>query len=124
MKPVSYVFFLLATISALLGMVLGIQMSASHDHSLMPVHAHMNLIGWVGMALFGIFYQITPGAELGVLPKIHLGLTVLGVVVIIPGIYLAITGGGEGAAKLGSVLTLLSMLLFTYIVATRGRAPV
>ena len=43
-------FFLLAVISALGGMVWGIQMSASGDHSLSPAHGHLNLIGWVSLA--------------------------------------------------------------------------
>ena len=34
-----------------LGMALGIYMAASQDHSQMPTHAHLNLLGWVTMAL-------------------------------------------------------------------------
>ncbi|NIZ10519.1 hypothetical protein [Pseudooceanicola sp. HF7] len=122
MNGISYAFFLLAAIFAFLGMALGIQMSASHDHTLTPVHAHINLIGWVTLALFGVFYQIVPSASSGMLPKIHLAVALLGTLVVLPGIYLAVTGGGETAAKLGSVLTILSMLIFIFVVATRGRA--
>ena len=49
---------LMAVIYALLGMVMGETMAASGDHSLMPVHAHINLLGWVSLALFGIVYKV------------------------------------------------------------------
>ena len=49
--------FLLASVTALAGMSLGIYMGIAQDHSLMPVHAHLNLIGWVTMFLMGLYYR-------------------------------------------------------------------
>jgi hypothetical protein len=46
--------FKIATVMALAGIAMGIGMAASHDHSLMPAHAHLNLLGWVSLFLFGI----------------------------------------------------------------------
>lgn len=46
----------------------------------------------------------------------------VGIVVIVPGIAQALNQTGETLAKLGSVLTILSMLVFTYTVLFRGRA--
>lgn len=37
-------------------------MSASGDHSLMPAHAHLNLIGGVVTALSGLYYHMVPKA--------------------------------------------------------------
>jgi hypothetical protein len=34
--------------------------AAAHDHSIMPAHAHLNLLGWVSLFLFGIFYKLIP----------------------------------------------------------------
>ncbi|PJE27701.1 hypothetical protein SAMN06297129_0342 [Pseudooceanicola antarcticus] len=122
MKGISYYFFVAAALCGLIGMGWGIQMSASGNHLLSPAHAHLNLIGWVSMAIFGTYYHLVPKAAEGLLPKIHLGLAVVGVVIIVPGIVQALNQTGETLAKLGSVLTILSMLIFVYTVIVKGRA--
>ena len=43
-----------AATAALCGMGLGIFMAVSQDFTLMPAHAHLNLLGWVSMALYGL----------------------------------------------------------------------
>lgn len=121
MKPLAFAFLLVGTISVVIGMGWGIQMSATADHTLSPAHAHLNLLGWVTMALFAFFYQLVPGADQGLLPKLHFGSAVLGLVIIIPGIVMAVKQTGETMAKIGSVLTLLSMILFLVVVLTKGR---
>ena len=50
--------FRTAVVLALLGILMGIIMAATHDHSLMPAHAHLNLLGWVSLFLFGIYYRL------------------------------------------------------------------
>lgn len=105
-------FFLSAAVFALIGMVWGIVMSATQDHTLSPAHGHLNLLGFVAMAVFGTYYALVPTAASSRLAGMHLGLAVLSVLVLIPGIVLAITGGGEALAKLGSVLAVLSMVAF------------
>ncbi len=47
-------------------------------------------------------------------------LTVVGVIILVPGIVQAITDSGETLAQLGSVLALLSMALFVYLVIRHG----
>ena len=37
-------------------------MGATEDFTLAPAHAHLNLIGWVTMALYGTFYALAPRA--------------------------------------------------------------
>ena len=75
MKPIAKRFFVGAGIFALVGMVWGIQMSASHDHTLSPAHGHLNLIGFVAMSIFGTYYALTPQAAAGRLADIHFGIT-------------------------------------------------
>lgn len=55
-------FLKIGSLTALLGVSLGIYMGISHDHTLAPVHVHLNLIGWVSMFLFGLFYKVHPSA--------------------------------------------------------------
>src|ERR687894_233930 len=55
--------FRLAVLFVIAGMAMGIGMAASHDHSIMPAHAHLNLLGWVSLFLFGIYYKLHPALE-------------------------------------------------------------
>ena len=90
MKGLSFAFLLIGTVSVIVGMAWGIQMSASGDHTLAPAHAHLNLLGWVSMAIFAVYYHLVHGAARGWLPKLHFALAVLGLLILVPGIALAI----------------------------------
>ncbi|MCY0094863.1 hypothetical protein [Hoeflea ulvae] len=103
-----------------LGMIWGIEMAISGDHMLAPAHAHLNLVGWATLALFGLYYTLTPSAGATLLAKIHLGLAIAGVVVMVPGIAIVLKGGGEAVAATGSMLTAASMLVFLYTVFKNG----
>jgi len=120
MRGVSFWFFFSATLYVLTGMVWGIVMAASGDHSLYSAHAHLNLIGWVTMALFGTYYHLVPEAGMTRLAKIHFGVATTGLVFMVPGIVMALRGDGEALAIAGSLLTLISMLIFSFTVF-RGR---
>lgn len=122
MRPLPFLLFLVAGICALIGMAWGIQMSATGDRGLSPAHAHLNLLGWVSLALFATFYQLVPAAGETMLAKIQAAVAVVGVVLIVPGIVMAISMTGETLAKIGSVITVLSMLLFLVVMVTKGRA--
>lgn len=122
MKQIASLFFILAAVSALLGMGWGIQMSATHNHTLSPAHGHLNLLGFVAMAVFGTYYALSPDASKSRLAIVHFAVAVLSVTVLVPGIVLAISGQGEAIAKVGSILALLSMVIFT-IVVVRHRIP-
>ena len=106
----------------LVGMIFGIWMSASGDHTLAPAHAHLNLIGGVMMAIFGAFYALRPVAATGILARIQVALAHLAAITMFPGIILAINGNGEVLAKIGSILFILCILLFVVIV-TRATSP-
>lgn len=120
MKGVSNWFFTTAALCVLIGMAWGIQMAASGDHSLSPAHAHLNLVGWVTMGLFGLYYHNVPEAA-GGLAKVHFALALSGVITMVPGIAIARNDGGEGLAILGSFLTIASMLVFFFTVVRNGR---
>jgi cbb3-type cytochrome oxidase subunit 1 len=98
----------------------GIQMSATGNHLLSPAHAHLNLIGWVSMAIFALYYHLVPTAAQTMLARAHFALAASGLVLIVPGIVMAIRETGEILAVLGSFLTLLSMLVFLVTVLRQG----
>jgi hypothetical protein len=115
--------FLLASITALLGMSLGIYMGIAQDHGLMPVHAHLNLIGWVTMFLMGLYYK-THEQALGRLAALQVGASVAGYVSMMAGLAILLGTGREGVMPLviaGSLLVWLGMLMFIVIIWRTGR---
>lgn len=120
MQNIPKMFFATGAIFALMGMVWGIQMSATHDHTLAPAHGHLNLIGFVAMSIFGTYYVLTPLAATATLARVHYSLSTLTVLVLTPGIALAIQEQTEILAKLGSVLGVVSMALFAWTVLRHG----
>ena len=63
MPRISLWFFAIAPLYVLLGMGFGIYMGATDNFTLAPAHAHLNLIGWVTMALYGTFYALAREAS-------------------------------------------------------------
>lgn len=120
MRGIAFYFFSAATICVTLGMAWGIEMAKTGDHTLYAAHAHLNLVGWVTMALFGLYYTVTPQAAEGGLPRFHFILAVAGVVSMVPGIVLVIQDKGETLAIAGAFLTFGSMLVFLYTVIRNG----
>jgi hypothetical protein len=137
MKRVSDRFFQLAVLGALTGMGLGVMMGKSGDHSLFPLHAHINLLIWVSMSIYALFYKAYPQAAASKLAPIHFGVNVIGVLTMLPllGILLMSEGNagkpvmGMTPAQVEPILGLTtmvvwaSMLLFAVIVfrATMGK---
>ena len=75
MKRTATLFFATGAAFALIGMVWGVVMAATQDHALSPAHAHLNLIGFVVMSLFGVFYALSPRAAASPLSRVHYLLT-------------------------------------------------
>jgi hypothetical protein len=120
MRNIAFCFFVAAVLCVTTGMFWGIQMAISGDHQMAPAHAHLNLVGWTTMGLFGLYYTVTPQATDTMLAKVHLGFAILGVLCLVPGIAMAVSSGGEALAAIGSILTVISMLIFLVTVARNG----
>ena len=75
---VSKGFLVVGAVYLLVGIGLGGYMGASGDHSLMPIHAHINLLGFVLMTIFGLCYRLIPGLGDGPMPKVHFWLHQVG----------------------------------------------
>jgi cbb3-type cytochrome oxidase subunit 1 len=110
--------FRLAVLFVVAGMAMGIGMAASQDHSIMPAHAHLNLLGWVSLFLFGIYYERRPTLDASRLATIQVWLWSAGTVVLtiaVAAIHLGYTAA-DPVAGLASLLVLAAMLLFGYFV--------
>ena len=55
--------FRAAVLLVIVGMIWGIGMGISEDHSTMPAHAQLNLLGWMPLFLFGVYYHLHPTAD-------------------------------------------------------------
>ncbi|HZG72330.1 MAG TPA: hypothetical protein VEY51_12415 [Chondromyces sp.] len=84
-------FLKVATVYFALGILLGITMGATHNFSLTSVHAHLNLLGWASMALFGLIYHFYPRAGETPLAKAHFWLHNIGTPLLTGGVYLVVT---------------------------------
>jgi peptidoglycan/LPS O-acetylase OafA/YrhL len=110
--------FRTAVVLGLLGIVMGIIMAASHDHSVMPAHAHLNLLGWVSLFLFGIYYRFHPSIDSSRLALTQVVVWILGTVVLTIGVVALYLGKpqAEPMAVVGSLLILADMALFAVLV--------
>ena len=120
----SSVSFPAAVLMVLAGMVWGIVMAISQDHSAMPAHAHLNLLGWVSLFLFGIFYHLHPAIDRSRAALIQVGIWIVGTVILTVGVGLIHTGHaiGDPFAAIGSLIVLASMIQFGWLVVRRERA--
>ncbi len=114
-------FLRLAALYALLGMGLGIWMGISGDHGQYPTHAHINLIGWVSFALYGLIYRNVPAAAQSRLAPWHFGAANLGAVLLLTGVYAILSGHPEfePLTAAGATVTLLGAALFAVILFSR-----
>ena len=118
MKSLPFWFVALATLFAVVGMAWGIQMSISQDHLLAPAHAHNNLIGFVTMTVYGVYYRLVPAAAGKMLAVVHYWLALIGAVTFGPGIAMAILGKGEVLDQISTLFVFAAMLIFAWTVWT------
>ncbi len=118
MPTLPHRFLLVAVVAALVGMGAGVAMGISQDFTLAPVHAHLNLLGWVSMSLYGLFYHVVPSARRGRLPHVHFALATLGLAIMLPSLTMILLGNhlGEVLIGPGEVLLVASMTIFGLIV--------
>jgi hypothetical protein len=113
--------FQAAVVLALAGMVWGIAMAMSGDHSAMPAHAHLNLLGWVSLFLFGIFYHLHPAIDGSRAAIVQVWIWAVATVIMAIGVGLVHTGhaSGDPIAAISSLIILLDMVLFGWFVFRR-----
>lgn len=122
MPRVSLAFFTTAALCGLIGMGWGSYMGASHDHSLFPAHAHLNLLGWVSLSIMGTFYALTGGG--GRLAWANWLFSSLGVVLMTPMLAYLLSGHERQMGPLMPIpemTVILGMLLFLASVLSQWR---
>ncbi|MGQ0598790.1 hypothetical protein [Aquabacterium sp.] len=103
-----------AVLYALFGIGMGIVMAASGDFTNKGVHVHINLVGWVSMALMAMAYQVFPAMAGSVLAKVQFWLHNLGLPLMAGGIYAVLhhLPMAEPVVGSGSLIVALAFLAF------------
>jgi ABC-type uncharacterized transport system permease subunit len=110
--------FRLAVFFVIIGMIMGVYMAASHNHTLGQAHAHINLIGWVSLFLIGLFYERRPQLDKTAGARWQVIIYTIGAVVLNASLAALLLGnaGAEPGAAAGSFVVLGSMLWFGWLV--------
>lgn len=114
---VSRNFLLLGSAFLILGIVMGMYMGGSGDHSLAISHAHINLLGFVLSAVFALTYKAYPAMAGGRLASIHFWLHCGGAVIVNFLVFLLLTqiiteAAMVPIAPVSEFLVLLGVLAF------------
>jgi hypothetical protein len=115
---VSRGFLVIGSLYLLVGIFLGMYMGGSGDHTLAPVHAHINLLGFTLMTVFGIAYRVMPEMAGNMLARAHFWLHQVGGLILLLGLFLLMTGRmAEGTAAMvmpvAEITVFLGMLCWT-----------
>ncbi|QNK02255.1 hypothetical protein [Dyella telluris] len=117
----SRAWFCMAVIYFVVAVALGLVMGGSGDHSLMAVHAHLNLLGWVSMSLFGLIGMAYPAITQGRMASWQFWLHNIGTPVMLGALAAQIKGvaGVDPLLGIASALVGLAAALFAWLVITR-----
>lgn len=89
MKRYDLRFLALAILLLVAGVAMGIYMAAAKDYLLMSAHAHVNLVGWTSLALYGLIYRAYPSLAAHRLAPLQFHLAAPAAVLMGPGVALA-----------------------------------
>jgi len=114
----SVLSFRAAVLMAIAGMIWGIVMGISQDHSTLAAHAHLNLLGWVSLFLFGVYYHLHPALDRSRAAALQIGIWIVATTILTIGVALVHSGrsSGEPIAAASSLLVLADMLFFGWLV--------
>lgn len=109
-------YFLLAVLFLIGGICLGMYMGGSQDFRLKTVHAHVNLLGFVLLMIFGLVYHTVPSMAQSSLARVQLWLHIIGALGLLLMLTLYFLGRISDSvmplAPLFEVAVLLGVLVF------------
>lgn len=112
MRRIGLAFLFIAALNAVVGVSLGVGMGIAHDFTLAPVHAHLNLVGWVSLALFGLAYRSWPELGAARLARWHFAVAAPASMLFPFGLFLAIVHQAPALAIATSLAWLAGALMF------------
>src|SRR5262249_24771522 len=109
----------------MIGVVMGIVMGITRQFQYAPVHAHINLLGWVSLAVMGLIYKAFPHAAETRLARMHFRLDNVGLPVFMLGLALLINDQGVAlrAVQIGAFMMLAAITMFVVNLLRTVRIP-
>lgn len=118
MPSISKMYFVTAVCFLIAGVLLGLHMAMTHNYAATGAHAHVNLLGWVTMAIFGIYHALNPDGASSRMAKIQYYVYTGGVIVLSPALYLLLTGvtAIEPLVGIASLVVFVGILMFAVVI--------
>lgn len=120
-------FLKIAVVYLFIGALLGLIMGITQKFVLVPVHAHLLLLGWASLALAGLVYHLYPAAATTRLARIHFWLHNLGLPVFMVALGVLLTGTESAipivAAAASVVLVGLAIFAINVLINVKPAHP-
>jgi hypothetical protein len=116
MKNIDSTYVAIGASWLVLGMILGIIMGAANNFQFMPLHAHINLIGFACHAIFGMAYRHWPTMKTSSLAPYQFWIFVAATPITLIGLALTLSGGPELPTIIGSLGLLVGAALFCVMI--------
>lgn len=116
-------FIKISVVYFTIGVLLGLYMSIVHNHLLVGVHAHINLLGWVSLAIVGLIYVHFPHLATTKLAKIHFWLHNISLPIMMVGLSFVLNGFAAltPLVALGGTVLVIAIILFSLNVLSKIR---
>jgi len=117
--------FILAGIAyGIIGMLMGLAMGATGKFDMAPVHAHIILLGWVSMVLFGLLYRGIPAMEKETLAAWQFWISNIGLIIMMITLAMVINKNMSVAPVLAAaeVAVIIGLLLFAILMWKHRKA--
>lgn len=107
-------FIKISVVYFVIGACLGMYMSMTEKFDFTPVHVHINLLGWMSMALAGLIYVVFPKASETTLAKVHFWLHNISLPIMMIGLAFLVSGvtAATPAVATGGTLMVLGIIVF------------
>lgn len=108
-------FIKMSVLYFVIGIGFGIYIGFGNQFAFSSAHAHINLLGWVSLALSGVIYQLFPLAGENKLAGIHFWLQMIGVPLLTFAMVLFGLGKfeiGGPLSGIGGILVFVGVIIF------------
>ncbi|HEY3178730.1 MAG TPA: cytochrome-c oxidase [Casimicrobiaceae bacterium] len=104
----------IAAVYLFVGVSMGLYMGITHQFTLHPVHAHINLLGWASLALAGLIYVQFPEAAKTRLAQIHFWMHNVSLPILMAALAFLLSGNEAFAPVVGisSIVTATGLAIF------------
>jgi hypothetical protein len=116
------IFLATALLCLLVGEGLGIYMGISQDFLLVPAHVHLNLLGWITLAAFGLMHRAYPALASSRLAAPQSVLAIISNIAMPAGLAMMLLSANHDATlvKYASLGVILATLLFIIMFARKA----